>query len=269
MPPLSRTLAHVGAAIVAFKLVDGGVFQETGVTALLRAPGLLPDNFGTRNLSDNLSDLRAQVAANTRGAGLMPELVKEYGLDVVQAYMSHIQRCAEEAVRGMLREFSLSKGLGELGTVTAEDFLDDGTVIRLTITIDRRTGSAEFDFAGTGYEMYGNLNAPPAVTCSAIIYCLRCLLPNVDIPLNQGCLAPITIAIPKDSLLNPSATAAVVGGNVLTSQRVTDVVLKVLFVMTSLLNVQPYPHPTHLIWTPALFPAITRHSRRVQPHRAA
>ena len=90
------------------------------------------------------------------------------------------------------------------------------------VSINREDGSAVFDFAGTGHEMYGNLNAPPAVTTSAVIYCLRCLLPDImDIPLNQGCLAPITISLPEQSLLHPSATAAVVGGNVLTSQRVT------------------------------------------------
>lgn len=114
----------------------------------------------------------------------------------------------------------------EVGTAFAEDFLDDGTPIRLAVTIDRSTGSAVFDFAGTGPEIYGNLNAPPAVTASAVIYCLRCLLPDIDIPLNQGCLAPIQIKIPPNSILNPSAGAAVVGGNVLTSQRVTDVVLR-------------------------------------------
>lgn len=96
----------------------------------------------------------------------------------------------------------------------------------MAITIDRKTGSAVFDFEGTGPEIYGNLNAPPAVTASAIIYCLRCLLPESDIPLNQGCLAPIEIRIPDGCLLKPSSKAAVVGGNVLTSQRVTDVVLR-------------------------------------------
>jgi len=126
----------------------------------------------------------------------------------------------------MLREFSLKEGMPEVGSVFAEDFLDDGTPIRLRIEIDRRMGSAVFDFTGTGPEIYGNLNAPPAVTASAIIYCLRCLLVDIDIPLNQGCLAPVLIIIPPQSILSPSSTAAVVGGNVLTSQRVTDVVLK-------------------------------------------
>lgn len=226
MPPLSKTLVQEGAAIVAFKLVNKGIFQEDGITELLQAPGKLEGNYGTRNLSDNLSDLRAQVAANTKGAMLMHELVNEYSLEVVQAYMKHIQQCAEDAVRNMLKEFSLKENMKEIDTVTAEDFLDDGTPIKLAITINRNDGSAIFDFNGTGCEMYGNLNAPPAVTASAIIYCLRCLVPTIDIPLNQGCLAPVSIKIPKNSVLNPSANAAVVGGNVLTSQRVTDVVLK-------------------------------------------
>lgn len=228
MPPLSKTLVQEGAAIIAFKLVREGLFQEAGITQLLQAPGQLENNFGTRNLIDNLSDLRAQVAANTRGAALMQELVKEYSLTVVQAYMGHIQDCAEKAVRDMLIAFSLQQDLPEIGKVHAVDYLDDGTPIALTVTIDRRTGqgTACFDFEGTGTEIYGNLNAPPAVTSSAIIYCLRCLLPDTDIPLNQGCLAPISIRIPQGCILNPSIDAAVVGGNVLTSQRVTDVVLK-------------------------------------------
>jgi N-methylhydantoinase B/oxoprolinase/acetone carboxylase alpha subunit len=117
--------------------------------------------------------------------------------------------------------------MAERDTVRAEDFLDDGTPIALAVHIDRRAGTAVFDFAGTGPEIYGNLNAPPAVTASAVIYCLRCLLPTSDIPLNQGVLTPVEIKIPPHSVLNPSSTAAVVGGNVQTSQRVTDVVLKV------------------------------------------
>jgi 5-oxoprolinase (ATP-hydrolysing) len=103
MPPLSKTLVDEGAAIVAFKLVEKGLFQEDGITELLMAPGKLPGNFGTRKISDNLSDLKAQVAANTKGAFLMDELISEYGLGVVQAYMAHIQACAEQAVRDMLR----------------------------------------------------------------------------------------------------------------------------------------------------------------------
>ncbi|KAJ1393290.1 Hydantoinase B/oxoprolinase, partial [Ochromonadaceae sp. CCMP2298] len=136
MPPLSKTLLQEGAAITAFKLVRDGVFQEEGVTQLLQAPGLLPGNWGTRNLSDNLSDLRAQVAANQRGAALMHELVNEYTLEVVVAYMGHIQACAEASVRCMLTAFSLRENMPDIGTVTAQDFLDDGTPICLSVTID-------------------------------------------------------------------------------------------------------------------------------------
>ena len=102
--------------------------------------------------------------------------------------------------------------------------MDDGSVVRLTLTLDRTEGGAVFDFTGTGGEVLGNWNAPPAVTSAAVIYCVRCLV-NQEIPLNQGCLKPIEIIIPEGSFLSPSETAAVVGGNVLTSQRVTDVCL--------------------------------------------
>lgn len=229
MPPASKRLVEEGAAVVSFKIVRDGVFQEEGITELLLAPGrlshVIPGMSGTRNLSDNLSDLRAQVAANTRGIALVHALIREYSLAVVTAYMAHIQHNAEQSVRLMLKHFSLRQGLPEVGTVYAEDQLDDGSPIRLAVTVDRRDGSATFDFAGTGPEVFANLNAPPAVTYSAVIYSLRCLVRS-DIPLNQGCLAPITVLIPEQCLLNPSAEAAVVGGNVLTSQRVTDVVLK-------------------------------------------
>ena len=102
--------------------------------------------------------------------------------------------------------------------------MDDGSRVSLTLTLDARDGSATFDFTGTSPEVYGNWNAPPAVTSAAVIYCVRCLV-NQEIPLNEGCLAPIAIVIPKGSFLAPSERAAVVGGNVLTSQRVTDVCL--------------------------------------------
>ncbi|CAH0518836.1 unnamed protein product [Peronospora belbahrii] len=233
MPPLSKTLSEEGAAIVAFKLVEGkvGEFREKGITDILLQKGRVDDQgrpcIGTRNLRDNLSDLRAQVAANQRGVVLMQSLCAEYSLPVVTAYMNYIQHAAEIAVRNMLHEFSLQKELPEVGVVCAEDFMDDGTRIALKISIDRRSDSAVFDFNGTGPEVFGNVNTPPAVTYSAIIYCLRCLLPGEDLPLNQGCLTPIEVRFPRDgSILNPSDNAAVVGGNVLTSQRITDVILK-------------------------------------------
>ena len=228
MPPRSTSLAEEGAAIVAHKLVRRGVFDEAGITALLQAPGQsgLPGCAGTRNLSDNLSDLKAQVAANTCGIALVRELIQEYSLPVVQSYMRHIRNAAERAVREMLMAFAARAGLdAPVGSVAAEDYMDDGTRIALRVSIDARDGSAVFDFSGTGPEIHGNLNAPPAVTYSAVIYAMRCMV-REDIPLNQGCLAPITFIIPPGCLLAPVPTAAVVGGNVLTSQRVTDVVLR-------------------------------------------
>lgn len=143
------------------------------------------------------------------------------GLDVVQAYMQHIRENAETCVRELLRKIATNLGTNLKGM----DFMDDGTPICLTIDIDKENGSAIFDFTGTGEEVYANWNAPRSVTYSAIIYCLRCLI-NLEIPLNQGALVPIEISIPENSILNPSDGAAVVGGNVMTSQRLCDVILK-------------------------------------------
>ncbi len=231
MPPGSRQLVEEGAAILSFKLVEQNVFQEEGISELLLAPQNIvteegqPPISGTRLLSDNLSDLKAQVAANRKGIDLILEMVESNGLGVVQAYMHHVQDTAEEAVRSSLCELSKNRGLAEKDSVTAVEYLDDGSPIALTLTIDRTDGSAVFDFSGTGKELWGNLNAPRAVTQSAILYSLRCLVEK-DIPLNHGCLLPIQLIIPEACLLDPSGDAAVVGGNVLTSQRVVDVVLK-------------------------------------------
>jgi 5-oxoprolinase (ATP-hydrolysing) len=226
MPPVSRLLAEEGAAIESFVLVRDGVFREEAISGLLQKEQTLSDGrrvSGTRRLSDNLSYLKAQVAANQRGIDLIGDMVDQYGLDVVQAYMGHVRRAAEEAVCDSLRRLGSRKEGTQV--LRGEDFLDDGSPIRLTITVDPETGTARFDFSGTGHELGGNLNAPRAVTQSAILYCLRCLV-REDIPLNSGCLAPIEMVIPVGTLLDPSPTAAVVGGNVLTSQRVVDVIFK-------------------------------------------
>ena len=238
MPPNSRRIEEEGACIASFKLVENGIFQDEGIADLLLAPGRLtpqpgrPAISGTRLLADNISDLKAQVAANQKGIELVLEMVDHYGLDVVQAYMGHVQDAAEAAVRNRLQELSRSKGMAAKDTVTAVDYLDDGSPITLSLTIDRTNGSAHFDFTGTGPEIWGNCNAPAAVTRSAILYSLRCLIEK-DLPLNDGCLIPITIHIPKGCLLDPSTGAAVVGGNVLTSQRVVDVVLKAFGVVAA------------------------------------
>ena len=231
MPPFSRSIADEGAAIEAFKLVVAGRYDLEGITNLLTKPSA-NGSPGTRKLADNLSDLNAQVAANRRGIALIDELMDAHGESTVTDYMGHVRDNAELAVRDMLREaaerlarrFGTVPGDSDKVVLSAEDKMDDGSVVRLTLTLDRKEGGAVFDFTGTGDEVVGNWNAPPAVTCAAVIYCVRCLV-NQEIPLNQGCLAPITITIPPGSFLSPSESAAVVGGNVLTSQRVTDVCL--------------------------------------------
>mgnify|MGYP001580387192 CR=1 FL=1 len=126
----------------------------------------------------------------------------------------------------MLCRISLENSMEEIDTIHSEDYMDDGSKISLDLTINRNERSAIFDFTSSGYEVFGNINAPKAITYSAIIYCLWCLIPEGDIPLNQGCLQPISVKIWEGSILDPSSEAAVVGGNVLTSQWITDVILK-------------------------------------------
>nr|CAH7742195.1 unnamed protein product [Callosobruchus chinensis] len=226
MPPHSTSLDQEGAAFKSFLLVKAGSFQEEELTNEI-------NKAGGRNLSDNISDLRAQkismyqqVAANKKGIDLVGELIDHYGLEVVQAYMHHIQTNAEHAVRDMLKDVAQETKRRTGATVLeAEEFMDDGTQIRLKVSLDEKEGTAVCDFSGTGPEVWGNCNAPKAITLSALIYCLRCMVGH-DVPLNQGCLKPVQIHIPKGSILDPSDKAAVVGGNVLTSQRVVDVVLK-------------------------------------------
>lgn len=211
MPPFSRYLSEEGIAIKSFKLVINTEFRENEVRDLFSQ---------SRGLEDNISDLKAQVAANNKGISMLTELIEEYSLDVVKAYMFYIQRAASQSVKDML--WKVSKNSVSLH---ATDYLDDGSPIVLTVSINSDELTAHFDFSGTGYQVLSNLNSPQSVTKSAVIYCLRCLV-NTDIPLNQGCLDPITITIPPLSLLSPSDDAAVVGGNVLTSQRITDVIFK-------------------------------------------
>ncbi|KAI1113054.1 hydantoinase B/oxoprolinase [Nemania sp. NC0429] len=223
MPPHSRELFQEGAAIKSEKIVSEGKFNEERITELLyKEPAEYPGCSGTRCLADNINDLRAQVSANQKGISLIESLIQEYGEDTVQFYMVNIQDNAEQCVRSLLKDVYKRFEGKDLSSV---DYMDDGTPIRLRVTIDPEKGEAIFDFEGTGPEVYGNVNAPEAVTYSAIIYCLRCLI-SEDIPLNQGCLKPIHVKIPPKSLLSPSPGAAVVGGNVLTSQRVTDVIFK-------------------------------------------
>lgn len=226
MPPHSTSLAQEGAAFKSFLLVENDEFQEEAVSRHLCTPSPAVGSVGTRNLSDNISDLKAQVAANHKGIQLVTELISVYGLHVVQSYMNYIQQNAELAVRDMLKEIARNT-LERTGqsVLEAEQRMDDGSPIRLRVTIDAETGSALCDFTGTGSEVWGNCNAPRAITLSALIYCLRCMVGH-EVPLNQGCLNPIRVLIPSNSILDPSPDAAVVGGNVQTSQRIVDTVLQ-------------------------------------------
>ncbi|KAH0087528.1 hydantoinase B/oxoprolinase, partial [Aureobasidium melanogenum] len=222
MPPTSHSLYQEGAAIESLKIVEAGRFNEEAITKLLlEEPAQYDGCSGTRCLQDNISDLKAQIAANKRGITLIKGLISEFGLSTVHRYMYAIQRASDIAVRELLKQKYEQFGRKPLKAI---DYMDDGTPIALEITIEPETGTAVFDFAGTGPQVYGNTNAPVAITNSAIIYCLRALISS-DIPLNQGCLNPVEIKIPENSLLSPAKGAGVVGGNVLTSQRITDVVL--------------------------------------------
>lgn len=220
MPPHSKSIHEEGAAIVSFKLCVGGEFDEAGITELLMAPAKFPGCLGTRGLEDNLSDLRAQVSANRRGVSLLEGLVDTWGYAVVDRYMKGIIDAAAVSVRNLLRTVRAAKG----PRLSAEDRLDDGTLIALDITI-AEDGTAVFDFSRSGAQLHGNLNAPKAVVCSAVLYVLRCLV-AIDIPLNHGCLVPVEVRTAPNSVLEPGPDCATVGGNVETSQRVVDTVLK-------------------------------------------
>lgn len=218
MPAFSKHIDEEGMAVETMKIVRDGVFQEEELLRRLVAAG------GRCN-TEVVSDIRAQAAANKKGSGLVSDLIRSEGLVAVHAYMKHIQTASADAVRKLLRKVSISKGLQAVDEIEAEDHMDDGTPIRLSVKIDRDAGSAEFDFSGTGPAVQGNTNAPRAIASSAIIYALRCMVAE-DIPMNQGCLDPIDLVLPKGSLLNPEKHSAVAGGNVLTSQRITDVIFR-------------------------------------------
>ncbi len=218
MPPFSKRLSEEGVLIRNFKLVDAGTSREEALKELL-----LCGSYPTRNVHDNLADVSAQVAANNTGVKLLYELVDRYSLPVVQAYMGHIQEAAAAKMRMALAK--LPDGMYALA-----DYLDDGSPIAVSITIAGER--ATVDFTGTGPVLASNLNANRAIVTAAVLYVFRCLI-NEDIPLNSGVLAPVEIILPE-CLLNPpgdddpARCAAIVGGNVETSQRVVDVLLGAL-----------------------------------------
>jgi 5-oxoprolinase (ATP-hydrolysing) len=218
MPPGSTRVEEEGVLIDNFLLVEEGRFREEETAALL-ASGEYP----VRNAQQNIADLRAQVAANEKGVQELGRMVEHFGLEVVRAYMRHVQDNAEESVRrviGVLKDGSF-------------DFpLDNGARIKVNIQIGADRRSARIDFAGTSPQLPNNFNAPAAVCMAAVLYVFRTLV-DADIPLNAGCLKPLEVAIPEGSMLRPRYPAAVVAGNVETSQCITDALYGALGVMAA------------------------------------
>ncbi|KAM0330761.1 hypothetical protein ACHAQA_003715 [Verticillium albo-atrum] len=220
MMPESRALWEEGLSVKSMKIVSGGDFLEDHVRAAFEKAGSYPGCSVSRRLADNISDLKAQASANQRGKVLLRRLCGEYGVGEVHRYMEGIQGNAEAAVRDVFRQ--VAKAHPE--PLRATDYFDDGTPIAVTITIDPVKGSAVYDFAGTGPQIWGNYNCPISICHSAIIYTVRCLV-EMDIPLNEGCLAPVEIRVPEGSILNPTPAVAICGST-LASQRVIDTILR-------------------------------------------
>ncbi|KAF4450927.1 5-oxoprolinase (ATP-hydrolysing) [Fusarium austroafricanum] len=224
MPPNSTELWQEGAAIESFKMIKEGAFDEAGlIKHLYDEPASYPGCSGTRTLTENIADLKAAVASNQKGIELIRALIKEFTWPVVQLYMHAIQDNAAQSVRDLLKQFAAKH---EGGVLEATEYNDDGIPFKLKVTIDKETGDAVFDFTGTGPEHSGNLNAPPTCSYSVIMYCLRSMISKGDIPLNQGCLKPIKVICPDNTILSPSPTAATVGCTTETSQKIADLVLR-------------------------------------------
>ena len=217
MAPNSRILEEEGVLIDNFKLVDQGKFDEPGLTGLLEGA-----KYPARNPYQNIADLRAQIAANEKGVQELRKMVDHFGLEVVHAYMGHVQDNAEESVRRVIDNL-------EGGEFSYE--MDNGAVVKAKVTIHKETRSATVDFTGTSDQLDNNFNAPSAVTRAAVLYVFRTLVDD-DIPLNAGCLKPVDLIVPEGSMLNPVYPAAVVAGNVETSQHVTDTLYAALGVMS-------------------------------------
>jgi 5-oxoprolinase (ATP-hydrolysing) len=213
MPPFSTTLEEEGVVLRSLEVVSDGAFREKRLRdALTGGP------YPARNPNENVADMQAQIAANEKGTQLLDELLARYGIDVVTAYMQHIQDNAAELTAQAI------EGL-EDGEHRFEDRLDDGARIAVRVTV--RGGAMEIDFEGTDGALANNLNAPRAVTMAAILYVLRVLV-GKPIPLNSGCMRPVTVRIPEGSLLCPEPDRAVAAGNVETSQRIVDVLFGAL-----------------------------------------
>jgi 5-oxoprolinase (ATP-hydrolysing) len=218
MPPDSRHIDDEGVLLTNLRLVEAGVLQEAGLRRLLAGA-----THPARNPDQNVADLQAQVAANEKGREELARMVAQFGLEVVQAYMRHVQDNAAESVRRVIG--ALQDGSFELP-------LDNGAVIRVAITVNHGARSARIDFTGTSAQQPNNFNAPLAVTTAAVLYVFRTLVDD-EIPMNAGCLAPLEIVVPPGCMLNPRHPGAVVAGNVETSMCITNALYGALGIMAS------------------------------------
>lgn len=206
MPAHSRTIDEEGILFDNWLLVEAGRFREAETLRLLTET-----RYPSRNPATNLADLRAQIAANQKGVDEVARMIDDFGLDVVQAYMRHVQDNAEDSVRRVIDTL-------EEGEFSYET--DSGAVIRVRVSVDREQRAATVDFTGTSAQLATNFNAPFAVVNAAVLYVFRTLVAD-DIPLNDGCLRPLRIIVPTGTFLSPQPPAAVVAGNVETSQAIT------------------------------------------------
>jgi 5-oxoprolinase (ATP-hydrolysing) len=218
MPPDSVSVEQEGVLLDDVLVVDEGQFLEAELRTLF-AGGPHP----ARNIDQNIADLTAQLAACTRGASGLARIAEEYGADVVSAYMEHVQANADAAVRRLIARL-------EDGDFAYE--MDDGAVVRVAVRVDRAAGAMTIDFAGTSDQRPNNFNAPVSIVRAAVLYVLRVLV-DEEVPLNDGCLRGVTIRVPAGSMLNPHFPAAVVAGNVETSQVVTDALFGALGAMAA------------------------------------
>jgi 5-oxoprolinase (ATP-hydrolysing) len=207
MSPNARTIEEEGVYIDNFKLVEEGRFREAELVALLEGA-----TYPVRNVVQNVNDLKAQIAANEKGVAELRKVVGQFGLDVVRAYMGHVQDNAAESVRRVLERLSDSEFTYPM---------DQGCAIRVKISVDRERREATVDFTGTSEQRGDNFNAPEPVTRAAVLYVFRVMVED-NIPMNAGCLRPINIVVPEGSMLSPQWPAAVVAGNVEVSQAVTN-----------------------------------------------
>ena len=218
MTPLATTVEEEGVLIDNLHLVEGGRLREAALRKVLTE-----HRFPVRNVEQNIADLKAQIAANERGAAELRRMVGEFGLATVQAYMQHVQDNAAEEVRRLL---------SRLEDCSYSYETDTGQIIRVAISIDREKRQAKVDFTGTSEALPNNFNAPEPVTRAAVLYVFRVMV-EAPIPMNAGCLRPIEIVVPKGSMLAPEYPRAVVAGTVETSQHVTNALFGALGAMAN------------------------------------